>query len=272
MGLVRSSTAPDRTHARLLMAACAFGALVLDATAAAVVAQAWTLVRALVLAALWGCMGVAYAAALHRMIPFFGNVSARLDERWPQWLLWTLVGVMALQALLQPALLLGVPGEGGVRLALRLGQGALGGLLLAQAWRWSRLQSVRQRLPAMLHRSFAWLGAAVLLSALEQPAAALHAYTLGFLGTTLLAMATRVACGQTGRAVVADDFLWLLYRLLQAAVLLRLAAALWPAGAYWSGALAALAWAAVAVGWLLRYGRWMGRPVLLARRHASKVH
>jgi hypothetical protein len=41
-------------------------------------------------------------------------------------------------------------------------------LLLVQVWRWSRLQSVRQRLPAMLHRGFAWLGVALLLSALER--------------------------------------------------------------------------------------------------------
>jgi uncharacterized protein involved in response to NO len=167
---------------------------------------------------------------------------------------------MALQALLEPLLLLGALPEPGLRGALRLVQGALGAAVLALAWRWGRVQNLRQRLLAMLQRGLVWLGVALLLSALGQPAAALHAYALGFLGTTLLAMATRVACGNTGRAVVADDFLWLLHRLLQTAVLLRLAAALWPATAYWNGPLAALVWAAVALGWLLRYGRWLGQP------------
>ncbi|WP_157269718.1 NnrS family protein [Azohydromonas aeria] len=264
--LVRRSTQANRTHARLLLAACLCGTLLLDATVAAVAAQAWNLVRALVQGALWGCMGVAYAAALHRMIPFFGSGAEWLESRWPQWLLWTLVGVMALQAMLRPALLLIGPPEGGLRLALRLGHGALGVLGLVLAWRWSRLQGARQRLPAMLHRGFAWLGAALLLLALEQHAAALHAYVLGFLGTSLLAMASRIACGQTGRTVVADDFLWLLHWLLQAAVLLRLSAALWPTSAYWNGVLAALAWAGMALGWWLRYGNWLGRPALVRAR------
>jgi uncharacterized protein involved in response to NO len=257
--LVHSRVA-ERTHARVLRAACMAGALLLDVTVAAVMAQAWVLVQALAQCALWGCIGVAYAAALHRMMPFFGAVSERLESRWPQWLLWSLVGVMALQALLEPLLLLGALPEPGLRGALRLVQGALGAAVLSLAWRWSRVQNLRQRLLAMLQRGLVWLGVALLLSALGQPAAALHAYALGFLGTTLLAMATRVACGNTGRAVVADDFLWLLHRLLQTAVLLRLAAALWPATAYWNGPLAALVWTAVALGWLLRNGRWLGQP------------
>ena len=153
-----------------------------------------------------------------------------------------------------------------VRGVQALGQGVAGVLLLGLAWRWSRLPSLRQRLPAMLLRGFIWLGVALLLSALAQPAAALHAYALGFLGTLLLAMASRVTCGQAGRAVVADDLLWLLFRLQQFAVLARVAAALWPLSAPWLLPLAATAWAGVALGWLLRYGRWLGQPKAAPRR------
>jgi uncharacterized protein involved in response to NO len=102
---------------------------------------------------------------------------------------------------------------------------------------------------------------ALLLSALGAADAALHAYALGFLGTLLLAMASRVTCGQAGRAVVADRFLWVLFLLLQAAVLARVAWSLWPAGAAWLLPAAAGAWAVVALGWLLRYGRWLGQAV-----------
>ncbi len=264
--LLRAGTAPERLHVHVVLAACALGALLLDATVGAVVAQAWTLALALTRAALWGCLGVVYAAALHRMVPFLGSAMPRLDARWPAWLLWTLVAALGLQALEQLAEWLTGPLPRPVRGVQALGQGVAAVLLLGLAWRWRRLPSLRQRLPAMLLRGFIWLGVALLLSALAQPAAALHAYVLGFLGTLLLAMASRLTCGQAGRAVVVDDLLWLLFRLQQFAVLARVAAALWPRSAPWLLPLAAVAWAGVALGWLLRYGRWLGRPRAVPRR------
>ena len=47
---------------------------------------------------------------------------------------------------------------------------------------------------------------------------------------------------------------------VQAAAVLRVGAALWPAGEAWLTPLAAAAWAVAACGWALRYGGWLGRP------------
>ena len=58
-----------------------------------------------------------------------------------------------------------------------------------------------------------------------------HALSMGYLGATLIAMITRVAAGHSGRPLAADDLAWALYWTLQAATLLRVGAALWPAGA-----------------------------------------
>ncbi|NML14443.1 NnrS family protein [Azohydromonas caseinilytica] len=259
--LVRAGTAGDRLHLRVALAACVAGALLLDATVAAVMAEAWTLVSMLTQAALWGCFGVVYAAMLHRLLPVFGAaVPARLEERWPHGPLWMLAGILAFQALATAATLLAAgPWSPAWRLLAGGVQGAAGLLLLGLAWRWSRLQRLSQRLPAMLQRGLVWLGLALLLSAAGAPGAALHAYALGFLGTTLLAMASRVTCGHAGRAVVADGVLWTLHQVLQAVVVARMAAALWPAVAHWLLPLAALGWAAVGLGWLLRYGPWLGQ-------------
>jgi uncharacterized protein involved in response to NO len=257
--LQHAGRAGDRLHFRLALAGCALGALLLDAAVGAVMAQAWSLARALALAALWGGLGVVYAAALHRMIPFLGDAAPRLDARWPAWLLWTLAGALALQGLAQAATALTGPLPAALRAVVAAVQGGAGVLLLALCGRWRRLPAVRQRLPAMLLRGVIWLGVALLLSALGVADAALHAYALGFLGTLLLAMASRVTCGQAGRAVVADRFLRVLFQLLQAAVLARVACSLWPAGAAWLLPAAAGAWAVVALGWLLRYGRWLGQ-------------
>ena len=75
----------------------------------------------------------------------------------------------------------------------------------------------------------------------------------------MLAMVTRVSCGHSGRALVADDIIWSLFWLLQAATLLRIAAA---AQSALSGGLllaAALLWAAIMAVWGLRLGGWYGR-------------
>ena len=93
----------------------------------------------------------------------------------------------------------------------------------------------------MLHLGFVWLGLAFALAAASHMLllagdgtaglglAPQHALTMGFFGSLLLAMATRVACGHSGRTLAADDLAWALFWLLQGAVLLRVGAALWPA-------------------------------------------
>lgn len=90
--------------------------------------------------------------------------------------------------------------------------------------------------------------------------AAPHAFTMGFLGSTMLAMSTRVATGQAGRSVAADGPAWALFLVLQAAVLLRIGAALRPAVEPGLLVAAALAWSGAVGGWALRYGAWFGRP------------
>jgi uncharacterized protein involved in response to NO len=83
---------------------------------------------------------------------------------------------------------------------------------------------------------------------------------MGYLGATLLAMATRVSSGHSGRSLAVDNIAWALYWLLQAAVLLRIVAALWPALGTLFTLLAVLAWTASTVAWALRYGNWFVRP------------
>jgi len=132
-----------------------------------------------------------------------------------------------------------------------------------------------------LPAAFLWLASAVLLAGASHAGALLagedapilgttplHAYTVGFLGTTMLAMVSRVACGHAGRTVVADDLLWWLFVLLQAAALARvggglLAALPVPAGAPPVVAAACL-WAAAWSAWALRVVPWL---LLASRSH-----
>lgn len=160
------------------------------------------------------------------------------------------------------------------RAAWQVGRGVLelvaGGMLLWLAVLWGLFKSLRIRLLAMLHAGFLWLGLGLALSGASQllgwashtvvlPLAPLHAVTMGALGTLMLAMVTRVSCGHFGRPVVADDLIWSLFWLLQAATLLRIAGAVtsWPVQPML--AVAALLWAGVMLIWGFRHGSWYGR-------------
>ena len=87
-------------------------------------------------------------------------------------------------------------------------------LWLAVAW--GLVQSLKIRLLAMLHIGFVWLGLAFVLGGASQllglasgvpvlGLGALHALSMGCLGSLMLAMVTRVSCGHSGRALVADN-------------------------------------------------------------------
>lgn len=270
--MLRRSRVPDRVHATVVAFACSVGALTLWLAALALALDATTLLRSATLVALWGFVAAVFAAVSHRMIPFFSASAVPLLDAWrPMWLLWVLLATLMVEMLPAVAELWWWPLPVALRwlqLALEI---AAALLLFWIALRWGLVQSLRIRLLAMLHGGFVWLGVAVALNALSHGLALLtdnqlnlglaplHAMTMGYLGATLFAMATRVASGHGGRALAADDMAWALYWVLQGAVLLRVVAALWPAATTVFTLLAITAWCVATVGWALRYGAWFGR-------------
>jgi uncharacterized protein involved in response to NO len=83
---------------------------------------------------------------------------------------------------------------------------------------------------------------------------------MGFLGGLLFAMATRVICGHGGIPVVADRAVWTLFWVLQAAVLLRVAASVWPPHAAALSTASAVVWSAVWLAWAMRFLPVLVRP------------
>jgi uncharacterized protein involved in response to NO len=88
----------------------------------------------------------------------------------------------------------------------------------------------------------------------------MHALTMGFFGSTLFAMATRVSAGHGGHPVAADDTVWCLFWVLQAAIALRMVAELWNVGAVALTVAAAVGWAGCMAAWAVRYGHGYGTP------------
>jgi uncharacterized protein involved in response to NO len=226
-------------------------------------------VRAAVWAALWGGFGLVFVSAAHRMVPFFSAAGLPGDAAWrPRAVLVALVALVAVQA---PFAALEALGP--LPAALLFVRGAiewLGALLLFWlSLRWGLRQSLSIRLLAMLHMGFFWLAVAFALGgvshlllafsggSLSLGLAPVHAFTMGFLGSTLLAMATRLACGQHGRAVVADRWVWVMFWVLQLGVMSRVFAALWPLAGTHLTLLAVQCWLAAMGAWAWRTGRWM---------------
>ena len=271
--LIAASRAADQVHARVVGWAGVFGALCLGGVAAALLAGRIDLALLAVRSALWGFIVVTYASVAHRMIPFFTSGVLPMIEVWrPFWVLWLMVGAAAFEVL---ALWVDFAAPGPrawpawTVLAIVV-EAAAGGVLLWLAVVWGLVQSLKIRLLAMLHVGFVWFGVALLYSALSQALwlatgrpllglGALHALAMGFLGSTMLAMVTRVSCGHSGRALVADDLVWRLFWALQAVVVVRLLAAMQGVPLVVT-VLAALGWAAVMTVWTLRYACWYGTP------------
>ena len=269
--LWRASRASDRVHATVIALGGTLGALCTAGIGVALWLDAGSVALALVHTALWGFIVATYVCVAHRMIPFFTSGALPMVGAWrPFWVLWLMLAAVVLE-IVSVWLMLAGWGEG---TAWRLLRGALelgvGGVLVWLAWVWGLVQSLKIRLLAMLHVGFVWFGLSMWLSGLSQwllaaggvptlGLGALHALTMGFLGSILLAMVTRVACGHSGRALVADATVWTLFWGLQVAVLLRIAGTLPHAGGLWLAA-AALTWAGVVLVWGGRLVNWFGRP------------
>lgn len=266
----------DLTHFDRASWACVALTLALAAGAGAAPGRA-DLLRGIATTGLWwGVVGV-FVTVSHRMLPFLGPTPDQPDapwlRRWPRARLDGL-GVSAVVA----GLAAWVPPGAGAPAALEWAFGLHALVVAAVSARWfaSWWRHPARQTPVfgLLHRAFGWWvlawaawavarlaplppGAAVMLAT-----AALHALTLGYLGGTLLAMATRVSATQAGRATAIDRTARTLDAMLQAAVLARVAAALWPAAAQGPMLAAAALWAAIAVAWLHRHRRDFTRAPL----------
>jgi uncharacterized protein involved in response to NO len=143
---------------------------------------------------------------------------------------------------------------------------AAGTAIALRLSRWRGLHTTREGLLLILHIGYAWLPLGLLLLALNgvfeivPPAAALHALTVGAIGTMTLAVMTRASLGHTGHALSAGPVTKTAYALVTIAAMLRVLSplageraelTLWLAGASWMGAFGLFAFF---------YGRILVRP------------
>ena len=117
--------------------------------------------------------------------------------------------------------------------------------------RWRGIATLEEPLVWVLHLGYGWLALGLVLLGLSglvpvlPQTAALHALTVGAVGTMTLAVMTRASLGHTGRPLTAGPGTTTIYALVTAAALLRVIAPvggpieltlLSLAGVAWSGA------------------------------------
>jgi uncharacterized protein involved in response to NO len=268
--LIIWSPATDRLHAKAIGIGLLAGCVTLAGVGVAVALDADAIARAFLASGLWAFIVVTFVSVAHRMIPFFTSSAVPMVRAWrPFWVLWLLLAVAILEAVAPWIDLLAGDTVAWplLRAVLEL---AAGVLVLWLAVAWGLVQSLKIRLLAMLHLGFLWLGVGLLLAAFTHaafaftgeivlPLAFLHTITMGCLGSLMFAMVTRVSCGHSGRPLVADNIVWTLFWLLQAAVALRIAATLPGSSMQALLVAAATIWAASMLVWGARYGSWYGQ-------------
>jgi uncharacterized protein involved in response to NO len=117
---------------------------------------------------------------------------------------------------------------------------------------WRGLATRAEPLLLMLHVAYAWLPVGYALMACAAlgwvfpPTAALHALTMGAMGSMVLAMITRVPLGHTGRPLRASPLTAIVYAVLTIAVTIRVLSPL--AGAAYQAMIDASA-----AGWMLAF-------------------
>jgi uncharacterized protein involved in response to NO len=261
---LRGGKDPDKRHAWATWAALVLGAAAEALMLAGLVLDHWEWLRPGLELGIWACLVPLFLSACHRMIPFFtSRVVSNFVMIRPYGLLWA----MWAACLLHVALF--VAGWGSLTWLVDL---PLAALSFWFSSRWGFMRSFQVRLLAMLHVAFIWAGVAFALFGLDSLAgfiglawsagnAPLHALGIGFFGTMLIGMASRVSLGHSGRALQADAATWRLFWLMQGVALLRMLPDL-SAGALPDrlASLAGLSWLIVFGAWAWKYAPMTWRP------------
>lgn len=195
-----------------------------------------------------------YFTVCHRMLPFFTrNIVGDYDMVRPGW------SLPVVWALLLTHLALDLGGRldwlwlPDIVLALIFGWHALA---------WQPWRALRPGLLAVLHIAFAWLPVAFVLFSIQDLVlvldgswilgrAPLHALAIGFFGSMLVAMVTRVSHGHSGRPLAMGVVPWTCFALLQLVAIIRICAEFETDSWLWMVVAGA--------GWLLAFLPWVLR-------------
>jgi uncharacterized protein involved in response to NO len=246
-------------HARSCVAALLLGLAGLLAFAAFLrgASPLWAL-RSIKLGS-YGLLLPIFFTVAHRMFPFFAaNVVAGYRAWRPLWLLAAFWLAIAARLALELAATAGAPS------ALRwlwLPDAGLALVALVACWRWWP-RGKKPGLLTVLFLSLLWFPVGAILLVVDDVAfardgvyalgrAPAHALFIGFFGSALVAMVTRVTQGHSGRPLVMPAAAWFTFAALQLVAIVRIAAERVHDPYRWL--------AIAAIGWLVAFAPWVAR-------------
>lgn len=254
------------SHAVVAAVAVGIGALAQLAYAAGLRLDDAAILHLALRAALWGCLLPLVYAVCHRMIPFFTQSAVPgYRAHRPGWWLYSVAGLCLAH------LALALAGAYGWLWAVDL---PLAVITLYGGVRWRPTTARGIPLLWTLYVAYFWLPFGLALQAVSDLGfaldedwllgrAPLHALGIGFLSSLVLAMASRVTLGHSGRRLAMDRFTLACFLALQAAAVLRVGSELLtmlPAAFLPLVVTSAAVWVAGIAAWSLRYGRMLLAP------------
>lgn len=212
---------PDKRHATITSVMMVVGWILL----AGFVSDESYLVAIAKVGGIWLILLPVFFAVSHRMIPFFSaNVIPDYKIVRPNWVLALIPGFALLHGILELA---------GLQAWTWLVDLPMAASAIYLTHTWRLRESLTVPILAMLHIGFAWLGIALLLYTAQSltllmtgqlilAKAPLHALTIGYFTSILIAMATRVTLGHSGRVLKADRLTWGIFLAFQSVAVLRI--------------------------------------------------
>lgn len=213
---------PPCWHAASAVSALALGLLALLCAIGFVITIDPRWLRWSNLLAINGFLLPVFLTVAHRMVPFFARMVVTDYQPWrPDWLLAAIWAMLSLRLL----------GEGFAQATtMALGSTGLALMTSMMAFKWWPQGPAPGLLNALLW-GFLWAPAGFALSALDAGGVALgraplHALLIGFAGSMLVAMVTRVTQGHSGRPLAMFGLAWAAFAGIQMAAIMRIWAAL----------------------------------------------
>ena len=267
--ILLTTPAQDKRHARVTSAALLMGLLGGMAYLLWLVTDSPVILDFARHAGIWFFLLPIVLTVSHRMIPFFSSrVLDNYEMVRPFWMLWLMLVCIVAHGSLSWLELTAYLWIVDFPLAI---------CALYLSYRWQLQRSFQVSLLAVLHISFAWFGAAMVLYAVQSliyfasgnllfGLAPLHALGIGFFSGMILAMASRVTLGHSGRPLELDRFTWLLFLGFQATAAIRILSDIVPV-------IGPMLYVLAALVWLACFGLWAGKfaPIYWRQRVDGKA-
>jgi len=221
----KQAPAQNKRYEKVILGALISGALGVTSYGWWIYSDNWQFMELAITAGIWCYLLPLLFTVSHRMLPFFSsNIIDNYTIFQPAYSLWIFLTGCVAHFLLS---VFNLPEW------LFLADIPLAAIALMHTIRWQLLASFKDRLLAVLHMAFFWLfigmvlfsAQSLLLQATGQyilGKSPLHAITIGFFASLLIAMASRVTMGHSGRMLILDNMSWLLFLGLQLTAIMRI--------------------------------------------------